>query len=69
MSNENLFFYIKLSETASLIKIYLSRDQELVKLPESRAFQTERAESKTLRWKSVYSILKNTKEASVSRVD
>lgn len=41
MINEDFLFYIRPSEKASVIKIRLSRDQKLVKLLESRAFQTE----------------------------
>lgn len=44
MVSEDLLFYIGPSAKASLINIHLSRDWKLVKLPESRAFQTERTE-------------------------
>lgn len=44
MVSEGLLFYIGPSAKTSLINIHLSRDWKLAKLPESRAFQTERTE-------------------------
>lgn len=41
MINEDFLFYIRPSEKAFGIKIHLSNDQKLVKLLESKAFQTE----------------------------
>lgn len=41
MINEDFLFYIRPSEKVSVIKIYLSSDQKLLKLLESKAFQTE----------------------------
>lgn len=65
MINEDLLFYIGRSEKASFVRIRLSRDLKLVKIPEGRTLQTERTERKTLRWESADPILRNVKEVSV----
>lgn len=68
MINEYLLFYIRQSEKASLKRVCLSRDMKPMKISECRAFQTENTE-KNLWWESAYLVLRNIKEAGMSRVD